>query len=286
MIKIICLLIVSISYLYPQNELDVLIEDVLNGSSDSAYIYLPTMEQRYPNNPSLLYLKGLLEDDGEEAMNIFVKLYNNHPTSVYGDDAVMKVSEYFYAAGLYVQSTEWLKKMPIYYSRSEHIERAVKLFLNSLIVSGLKDTAIFYSRVFERQFPDLNVDGKIKSLLLDFKNSDKLKEKAIENGLNHSQLNSSQLSIYKKSLNSSDLNDLNEPFSLQSGAFSSEINASSQRTELVIAGFKARVKKLYRSDKTLYAVRVGYFNTREDALEMGKNIKLKLDIDTIVINNN
>ena len=285
MIKTICFLIVSTSYLFPQNELDVLIEDVLNGSSDSAYIYLPTMEQRYPNNPSLLYLKGLLEDDGEKAMNIFVKLYNNHPTSVYGDDAVMKVSEYFYAAGLYVQSTEWLKKMPIYYSRSEHIERAVKLFLNSLIVSGLKDTAIFYSRVFERQFPDLNVDGKIKSLLLDFKNSDKLKEKAIANGPDRSQLNSSQLSIYKKSLNSSDLNDLNEPFSLQSGAFSSEINASSQRTELVIAGFKARVKKLYRSDKTLYAVRVGYFNSREDALEMGKNIKLKLDIDTIVINN-
>ena len=283
--KIISFLILFISSLCAQNELDVLIEQVLNGSSDSASIYLPTMEQRYPNNPSLLYLKGLLESNGEEAMQVFVTLYNNHPTSVYGDDAVMKVAEYFYAAGLYVQSTEWLKKMPIYYSRSEHIERAVKLFLNSLIVSGLKDTAIFYSRVFERQFPELNVDGKIKSLLLEFKESDKAKGNSndiVQNFTDFNKVESNQL-IQDKIISNQD--DISASFSLQSGAFSSEINATSQRTELVISGFRARVKELYKSDKTLYAVRIGYFNNREDALKVGEQIKTKLDLDTIIIKN-
>ena len=283
--KIISFLILFISSLCAQNELDVLIEQVLNGSSDSASIYLPTMEQRYPNNPSLLYLKGLLESNGKEAMQVFVTLYNNHPTSVYGDDAVMKVAEYFYAAGLYVQSTEWLKKMPIYYSRSEHIERAVKLFLNSLIVSGLKDTAIFYSRVFERQFPELNVDGKIKSLLLEFKESDKAKGNSndiVQNFTDYNKVESNQ-PIQDKIIFNQD--DISAPFSLQSGAFSSEINATSQRTELVISGFKARVKELYKSDKTLYAVRIGYFNNREDALKVGALIKTKLDLDTIIIKN-
>ena len=283
--KIISFLILFISSLCAQNELDVLIEQVLNGSSDSASIYLPTMEQRYPNNPSLLYLKGLLESNGKEAMQVFVTLYNNHPTSVYGDDAVMKVAEYFYAAGLYVQSTEWLKKMPIYYSRSEHIERAVKLFLNSLIVSGLKDTAIFYSRVFERQFPELNVDGKIKSLLLEFKESDKAKGNSndiVQNFTDFNKVESNQL-IQDKIISNQD--DISAPFSLQSGAFSSEVNATSQRTELVISGFRARVKELYKSDKTLYAVRIGYFNNREDALKVGEQIKTKLDLDTIIIKN-
>ena len=283
--KIISFLILFISSLCAQNELDVLIEQVLNGSSDSASIYLPTMEQRYPNNPSLLYLKGLLESNGKEAMQVFVTLYNNHPTSVYGDDAVMKVAEYFYAAGLYVQSTEWLKKMPIYYSRSEHIERAVKLFLNSLIVSGLKDTAIFYSRVFERQFPELNVDGKIKSLLLEFKESDKAKGNSndiVQNFTDFNKVESNQ-PIQDKIISNQD--DISAPFSLQSGAFSSEVNATSQRTELVISGFRARVKELYKSDKTLYAVRIGYFNNREDALKVGEQIKTKLDLDTIIIKN-
>ena len=283
--KLISFLILFIFSVYAQNELDVLIEQVLNGSSDSASIYLPTMEQRYPNNPSLLYLKGLLESNGEEAMKVFVTLYNNHPTSIYGDDAVMKVAEYFYAAGLYVQSTEWLKKMPIYYSRSEHIERAVKLFLNSLIVSGLKDTAIFYSRVFERQFPELNVDGKIKSLLLEFKESDKAKGNSndiVQNFTDFNKVESNQ-PIKDKIISNQD--DISAPFSLQSGAFSSEINATSQRTELVISGFRARVKELYKSDKTLYAVRIGYFNNREDALKVGAQIKTKLDLDTIIIKN-
>jgi len=169
--RIIFIISFCLSFLSAQDYLDTLIQDVLHGSRDSATIYLPTMEQRYPNNPSLMYLKGLLETNGEEAKTIFAKLYNTHPTSDYGDDAVMKVAEYYYAAGLYVQAANWLKKMPIYYSRSEHIERAVKLFLNSLIVSGHKDTAIFYSRVFKRQFPALDVDGKIKDLLKDFEHN-------------------------------------------------------------------------------------------------------------------
>lgn len=283
--KFLYCVIFFISSLCAQNELDILIDQVLNGSSDSASIYLPTMEQRYPNNPSLLYLKGLLESNGEEAMKVFVTLYNNHPSSVYGDDAVMKVAEYFYAAGLYVQSTEWLKKMPIYYSRSEHIERAVKLFLNSLIVSGLKDTAIFYSRVFERQFPELNVDGKIKSLLLDFKKSDKVKEDSNERDQSYADFNNVKLDEPTQEAVVSNQNNINALFSLQSGAFSSEVNATSQRTELVISGFKASVKELYRGDKTLYAVRIGYFNNREDALKVGKQIKTKLDLDTIIIKN-
>ncbi len=163
--NIIYFITISLSCLLSQDHIDALIQDVLHGSKDSAEQGLPIIEQEYPNNPSMMYLKGLLETDGEKAMNIFSKLYNTHPTSDYGDDAVMKVAEYYYVAGLYIQATDWLKKMPIYYSRSEHIERALKLFLNSLIVSGLKDTAIFYSRVFEKQFPALDIDGKINNLL-------------------------------------------------------------------------------------------------------------------------
>ena len=123
--KIIYLITICCSFLFSQDHIDALIQDVLNGSRDSVAIVLFSIEEEYPNNPSVLYLKGLLETDGEKAMTIFSKLYHTHPTSDYGDDAVMKVAEYYYVAGLYVQSADWLKKMPIYYSRSKHIERAL-----------------------------------------------------------------------------------------------------------------------------------------------------------------
>ena len=281
--RIIFIITFSLSFLPAQDHLDALIQDVLHGSRDSAAIYLPTMEQRYPNNPSLMYLKGLLETNGEEAKTIFAKLYNTHPTSEYGDDAVMKVSEYYYAAGLYVQAAIWLKKMPIYYSRSEHIERAVKLFLNSLIVSGHKDTAIFYSRVFKRQFPHLNVDGKINNLLLDFEKADQAKEDAskyLKPEVTTTEFMDETTIVTFNTDNSHGI------YSLQTGAYSVRENAESQKINLIIAGFSARINELYKSQRRLYAVRIGHFNSKEDAQKVGAQIKSKLDINTIVIRNN
>jgi len=276
-----------LSILPAQDQLDALIQDVLHGSRDSAAVYLPTMEQRYPNNPSLMYLKGLLETNGEEAKAIFAKLHNTHPTSEYGDDAVMKVAEYYYAAGLYVQSANWLKKMPIYYSRSEHIERAVKLFLNSLIVSGHKDTAVFYSRVFKRQFPHLDVDGKIKDLLKDFEKADQEKENAKEFAPKFSAPEVTPVEIPDETpITNTKANNPVGIYSLQTGAYSVKENAESQKINLIIAGFSARINELYKNKRTLYAVRIGHFDSREDAQKVGTQIKAELDINTIVITNN
>jgi tetratricopeptide (TPR) repeat protein len=273
-----------LSCLVSQDHLDALIQDVLHGSRDSAAIYLPAIDQKYPNNPTVMYLKGLLETDGDEAMKIFSNLYNTHPTSDYGDDAVMKVAEYYYAAGLYVQAANWLKKMPIYYSRSEHIERAVKLFLNSLIVSGHRDTAIFYSRVFKRQFPTLDVDGKINHLLQEFEKSKKQKEQAEAQSPEPVDITVE----YKTEVPIDQIDSAldNGIYSLQSGAYGVLENADQQKINLIIAGFDARITELYRNNKVLYAVRIGYFNSKEDARQISSLIKTKVDLDTIVVTNN
>ena len=107
--KIIYFISIYVSFLFSQDHIDALIQDVLHGFRDSVAISLPMIEQEYPNNSSVMYLKGLLETDGEKAMTIFSKLYNTHPTSDYGDDAVMKVAEYYYVAGLYIQAGDWLE---------------------------------------------------------------------------------------------------------------------------------------------------------------------------------
>lgn len=284
--RIIFITTVCLSILSAQDHLDALIQNVLHGSRDSAAVYLPTMEQRYPNNPSLMYLKGLLEDNGEEAMVIFSKLYNTHPSSEYGDDAVMKVAEYYYAAGMYVKAANWLKKMPIYYSRSEHIERAVKLFLNSLIVSGHKDTAVFYSRVFKRQFPALDVDGKINDLLRDFQKSNQEKKSAKELAPKFSTLKVTPVEIMDKTpIATIDVNNASGIYSLQMGAYSVMENAESQKINLIIEGFSARIDKLYKNNRTLYAVRIGHYDSKKDAQKVGAQIKAQLGISTIVITN-
>ena len=286
--KIIYFITISVSFLFPQDHIDELIQHVLHGSKDSAAISFPKIEQKYPNNPSVMYLKGLLETDGEKAMTIFSKLYNTHPASDYGDDAVMKVSEYYYAAGLYVQAADWLKKMPIYYSRSEHIDRAVKLFLNSLIVSGHKDTAIFYSRVFERQFPQLDIDGKINELLQEFEKSDQSAKEANERFPESTEtvIKTPVGTIDETQLEQKNTQKSNGVYSLQSGAFSVRKNAELQKIDLTIVGFDARITELYRNNRVFYAVRIGHYQSKDAAREIGSKIKIKLDLDTIVVTNN
>ena len=275
---------IFISTLLCQVHLDILIQEVLSGSKDSAAIYLPMIETQYPNNPNMLFLKGLMETNGEEAMQVFVKLYNNHPTSEYGDDSVMKIAEYYYASGLYVQSAGWLKKMPLYYSRSEHIERSLKLFLNSLIVSGYRDTAIFYSQVFKKQFPSLDVDGKINDLLDDYEHSKQSSINTIQPNLGKNQevFNSSTFS----SVIETEVDNNTGGYSLQSGAFSLKENADNQKIYLINGGFNARITELYRQNKILYTVRIGYHDTAKQAEEIASKIKSMLDLNTIVVENN
>ena len=281
--KKILLINIFSSILFCQNNIDVLIQQVLGGVKDSAIIYLPKIESQYPNNPKMLFLKGLLETNGNKAMQTFVDLYNSHPTSNYGDDAVMKVAEFYYASGLYVKSAEWLKKMPLFYSRSEHIERALKLFLNSLIVSGHKDTAIFYSKVFQKQFPTLDVDGKISNLLRDYENSNLSSEIHIEKTIVNEQKKSSDLT--KSSNSKKKLNNNLKNYSLQSGAFSLRKNAENQMIFLKGGGFNSRIIELDRKSKKLYVVRIGNYQTKQEADKIASTIKSTLDISTIIITN-
>lgn len=274
--------------MFSQEGIENHIQNVLNGDADDARSLLAAFEENYPNNPAVMFLSGLLEPDGEKAMEVFKQIYATHPASDYGDDAVMKVAEYYYAAGLYVQAANWLKKMPLYYSRSDHIERAVKLFLNSLIVSGHRDTAIFYSQVFSHQFPKLDVDGKIADLLKDFEESKKAEAEAkgtqsldeiqkvpVEEFEERIEPIPSEIIIKEEGI-----------YSLQIGAYSVRINAEKQRILLINNNFSARIKELYRGDRILYAVRSGYYNSKEDAKRAGIQIKSRMGIDSIVITNN
>ena len=282
--KLIVFLNIFISFVLGKEHLDILINEVLKGEKDSALYYLPIVERQYPNNPKMLFLKGLMETDGIEAMQIFVELYRNHPTTIYADDAVMKVAEFYYASGLYIQSAEWLRKMPIYYSRSEHIERAIKLFLNSLIVSGYRDTAIFYSRVFKRQFPSMNVEGKINNLLDQFENSKQLSNNIFQPNSDDKQIVSNPYTAL--SVKGAELDNNSRKYSLQSGAFSLQKNAESQKVILMSYGYDVRITELYRKTKVLYVVRIGYFNSLKEAEELGLQIKSKYDLVTIVVTNN
>tara|TARA_B100000945_G_C20372994_1_gene593111 strand:+ start:228 stop:1076 length:849 start_codon:yes stop_codon:yes gene_type:complete len=275
-------LILFISYLVPQENIKELIDNVLSGDIEDAKINLPILSENYPNNPNVMFLTALLETNGDSAMKVFKEIYNLHPTSDYGDDAVMKVSEYYYAAGLYIQASQWLQKMPRYYARSENIERALKLYLNSLIVSGHKDTAVFYAQVFQRQFPKLGIDGKINELIMEFDKSEKQSEKDVfkDNAIE----DKSGIQVVIEKIKKPE-KIIDNKFSIQTGAFSIKENAEKQKEILRLYGYTSSVKQIDKGDRVLWGVRVGYYENRSEAEKIASKIKLDLDLPTMIILN-
>ena len=137
------------------------------------------------------------------------------------------------------------------------------------------------------EFPTLDVDGKINSLLWEFEKSKNQKEEVREKSLE--PLETVDIPGGNKTdvlMNHSESSRINGIYSLQSGAFSIRENAEQQKNNLIIAGFDARISEMYRNKRILYAVRIGYFNNKENARGIGSQIKSKTDLDTIVVSNN
>ena len=59
-----------------------------------------------------------------------------------------------------------------------------------------------------------------------------------------------------------------------------------QKTNLIIAGFNARVTELHRNNLVLYAVRIGHYKSKKDAGIISSQIKTKMDLNTIIVVNN
>ena len=254
------LVLIFLAFVYTQDEVESTIENVQQGNFENAQEILLKYQKINPNDPAALYLSALLETDGEKAKDKFLDVYKRHSSSKYGDDSVMKISEFYYANGSYIKAAEWLKRIPLFYSRSEYIDQSIKLFLNSLIVSGNKDTAIYYAKVFKKQFPQMDVDKKIMDLLA-------MNEQGSESSKDEGRVDvvGSIKDIFNKVKEEITSPIPRGQYSIQIGAYGNKKNAHKQRDLLIGAGHKARVDEL--SHRNLYAVRVGYYASKEDAKE-------------------
>ena len=154
----------------------------------------------------------------------------------------MKISEYYYTKGSYIESTKWLKKINLYYPNSEHISRSLNLYLRALTLSGKEDTAQQYLQAFLKKYPDSSIDNYIIDNL-DLANKDKKKKE---------DKNSSLLDVVeelKQSLTIKQKNKKKYKFSVQIGAYSSMDNAVQVRDELLSLNFNTRIDIIYLSTK-------------------------------------
>ena len=165
------------------------------------------------------------------------------------------IREYYYSKGLYVQAADWLKKMPQYYPRSSRSQDAVDLFLKSMIISGKKDTAMFYLQIIQNQMPNVVVNEKYIDMLKETKMDDPPEDIP-------------QI--------------LGESYYLQIGVYRDYKNARKVRDVLNLKGFDARVEHIKSDGKKLYIVLEGLYPNKVLAQKTSDNIKKRLTYDSII----
>jgi tetratricopeptide (TPR) repeat protein len=247
------------------------------GKMEEVAAALPQLYREHPNDGSILYLEGLITQDGDAATEIFKRVARLYPTSPYADDALLKIGEFLYARGLYIQATQFLKQVPIHYPRSDLIYPSIRLFLNALLVAGSRDTALFYTQVFSRKYPDIQFDleaGRASST---------------QEGPTVSTLRESSGTPEGSAVISSRENKrIRAPqselrYRLQAGAFSVRENATRRKRVLETLNYKVRITRTKSGDRTLYLVMVEDFRSREEAEVASKLLEENYDIDCFVV---
>ena len=253
--------IIVFCFLYSEDfsELKSYIDKVEKGDMDIPYESIYSYEKIVPNHPIYLYLRGLIELDGDKSVEFYKRLYSEDPNHEYADNAAMKIGEYYYSKGLYIQASDWLKKMPVYYPRSEQCEEAVDLFLKSLIISGKKDTAAFYLKIIKNQIPNIDISDTYLDMI-------------------------DNVSVEEIPINIP--TDLGNSFYLQIGVYKDYNNARKVRDVLNLKGFDARIKHTKSNNKRRYVVLEGIYPNKEEAQIASNRIKEKLSYDSIIKKSN
>ena len=254
--KFLFLYLILISHLFSQN-VDLYISLIDEGKTEGVLETLPELLSKYPNNPGVLYIKALMTEDGINSIDMYNEIIKKYPGTKYAPYAAMKIGEYFYARGLYTQASKLLKNIPIKYPRFADIQRATNLMMNSFNAIGEADSARYYGLIIKSMFPkiDIGVDNfneKNKPLAQVFNFN---KKRRIDLG----------------------------PYVIQMGAFSTKENAKRLKLQITQLGHDVSISNVESNGRTLYAVRVNRFKTKNRAEIIGRDIKSKIGADYRVL---
>ena len=152
-----------------------------------------------------------------------------------------------------------------------------------MALSGRQDTAKQYLQTFKKKYPKVSFDKYLED---NFEKETADIEETVNNKGNNVLMQA--VEDLKKSLTPKQKNKKKYHYSIQVGAYSDMENAVDVRDELLSLNFNTRIDIIYLStkNKNLYAVREGYFKSKEYAKGTQKKIRSRTGYNSIVVNIN
>ena len=100
------------------------LQQIENGKADEVRNELIGLKERYSADPSVMFLDGVLTENGQKAVVIYQKVVDDYPDSKYADAALYRIYSYYYALGLYESANDKLNKLINNYPKSPYIKIA------------------------------------------------------------------------------------------------------------------------------------------------------------------
>lgn len=100
------------------------LKDIENGNIPEAKEALSELKSKHPDDPSVMFLDGVLKENGQEAIVIYQNVVDNYPESKYADASLYRIFSYYYALGLYDTAREKLRQLKSDYPSSPYIQVA------------------------------------------------------------------------------------------------------------------------------------------------------------------
>jgi len=120
---IISLLILSTINIFGQGiDISDYLKKIESGKLKEVKEKLPELKTQYPDDPSVLFLDGILTENGKTSVSLFSTIVNNYPESKYADAAVFRIYSYYFAREMFTEAATWLNRLKKDYPSSPYIK--------------------------------------------------------------------------------------------------------------------------------------------------------------------
>lgn len=244
---------------------------------DTARVLLKDLSFSNPGNPGVSYARALIETDALRAAGIYKDIVRNHASSKYYAGSLMRLGEYYYAQGLYIQSRQHLMRLIKYHPDSPNIVYAVNLSLRAGIASRQIDSVYIDLAEIVKLYPDQKFD------LPEELDVTRIPSKSQPDPVPVTP--PAQIRTLGADLPSGSQTPQGT-LTLQAGAFSNYDNAKRLADQIESIGYSTRIKERDSSGKTLYLILVGDYFDRTSAMSVADVLEAALGIDSFPVANN
>jgi len=258
-------------------DLNQLLQLIEEGRIDTAEVLLKDLSFANPGHPGIRYARALMQTDALVAAGIYKDIVRNHSNSQYYSGSLMRLGEYYYAQGLYIQSRQYLNRLILFHLDSPHIVNAVNLSLRAGIASRQLDSVYIDLSKIIQLYPEhvFDIPEDLDVMRIPGKKVVMENPAPVSNPIRTLGADISSSSQSSRGL-----------LSLQAGAFGSYQNAKRLSDQIESIGYSTRIKERQSNGSTLYLIMVGDYEDRTAAMIVSDILEAALGVDSFPVTNN